>query len=420
MGMRAKKQTKPQLTIRIQMKSRPIFVDLCTRAKNLYNRATYQVRQEFFETGNWLQYTALYHQLKHEPVYLALKEISDSYLPQQVLRQVEQTWRSYFNALKVWKKESSKFLGRPRLPGYKAKNGLHMLSFSRPRVRIRGTEILFARNLMARGFPTFPVGNLPVSRETCAGARLVPFYDRFVVELLYETQAQPFPPFENSSRAIGIDLGITNLVATSDGLLVKGGVVKTINQWYNKQLAYYKALAKKHNQKTTTCRMKRMHRVRANKINDYFHQTSRMIINHCLQHNINTLVIGYNTLWKQHCNLGKRSNQSFVQIPFHKLLHMLEYKAKLGGITVIRVSEAYTSQQCSGCGIIDKRNRRSRGLYHCRSCGLRLNADHNAAINIFQRLSADKQVVPSVSSNSVCSDQPDRGCVTHPVVTQKV
>jgi putative transposase len=124
------------------MKSRPIFVDLCTRAKNLYNYATYQVRQEFFDTGKWLQYTTLYHQIKHEPVYLALKEISDSYLPQQVLRQIEQNWRSYFNAVKIWKKYPSKFQGQPRLPRYKPKYSLHMLNFPRPRVRIRGTEIL--------------------------------------------------------------------------------------------------------------------------------------------------------------------------------------------------------------------------------------------------------------------------------------
>ena len=420
MGMRAKKQIQPQLTIRIQMKSRPIFMDLCTRAKNLYNYATYQVRQEFFTNGKWLQYTTLYHQLKHEPVYLVLKEISDSYLPQQVLRQVEQSWRSYFNAIKAWKRDPSKFLGRPRLPGYKAKNGLHMLSFPRPRVRIRGTKILFARNLMTRGFPMFPVGNLPITAETCSGARLVPFYDRFVVELLYRTQIQSFSlNNEHSPRAIGIDLGLTNLVATSDGLLVKGGVVKTINQWYNKQLAYYKSLAKKHNQQYSTNRMQRLHRVRANKINNCFHQTSRAIINHCLVNNINTLVIGYNTFWKQHCQLGKRINQSFVQVPFHKFLHMLEYKAKLVGIAVILVSEAYTSQKCSSCRVINKKNRKSRGLYHCRSCGLRLNADHNAALNILQRLPVDEKVVPKVSSNLVCSDLPDRGCVTHPVVAQK-
>jgi putative transposase len=402
------------------MKSRPIFLDLCTRAKNLYNYATYIVRQEFFTTGKWLQYTTLYHQLKHEPVYLALKEISDSYLPQQVLRQVEQTWRSFFNAIKVWKKKTSKFLGRPRLPGYKAKNGLHMLSFPRPRVRIRGTEILFARKLMARGFPKFLVGKLPITAESCCGARLVPFYDRFVVELLYEIQEQSFPiNNEHSPRAIGIDLGLNNLIATSDGLLVKGGVVKTINQWYNKQLANYRSIADKHNRQHTTKRIQRIHRIRANRIHDCFHQTSRTIINQCLQNNINTLVIGYNPLWKQHCQLGKRINQSFIQVPFRKFLHMIEYKAKLVGIDVVLVSEAYTSQKCSSCGIIDKSNRKSRGLYHCCSCGLYLNADHNAALNILQRLSVDEKVVPKLSSNPACSDLLDRGCVTNPVVTQK-
>ena len=314
--MRARKQTNPQLTIRMQLKSKPIFVDLCTRAKNLYNYATYQVRQEFFATGNWLQYTTLYHQLKHEHVYLALKEISDSYLPQQVLRQVEQNWRSYFKALKVWKNDPKKFLGKPRLPGYKAKNGLHMLSFPKPRVRIRGKEILFAKNLMIRGFPTFSVNNLPITKENCLGARLLPFYDRFVLELLYETQNKVSPLFKNRSRAIGLDLGVNNLVASSDGLLVKGGVVKTINQWYNKQLARDKTQAKKHNQQDKTKRMIRLSRNRANRISDIFHQTSRMIINHCLQNNINTLVIGYNPRWKKQCNMGKKANQSFVYILF--------------------------------------------------------------------------------------------------------
>jgi IS605 OrfB family transposase len=232
-------------------------------------------------------------------------------------------------------------------------------------------------------------------------------------------QIQSFPSFNDPSKAIGIDLGITNLVATSDGLLVKGGVVKTINQWYNKQLACYRAIAKKNNQQHTSHRIRRIHRVRTNKLRNIFHQTTRGIINRCLLNNINTIVIGYNRQWKQHCNLGKRTNQSFVQIPFYKLVQMLEYKGKLVGITVIRVSEAYTSQQCSGCGINNKNNRRSRGLFLCSSCGNRLNADTNAAINILQRLPTEKKVVPTVSSNPFCSDQPDRGCVTHPVVTQK-
>jgi putative transposase len=415
--MRAKKQKNQQLTIRIQMKSRPIFVDLCIRSKNLYNSANYYVRKELLNTGKWLQYTTLYHLLKHEPVYLALKEIAGSHAPQQVLRQVEQTWRGYFRAKKSRKKDPKKFLAIPRFPRYKPRNGLYMLNFTKYCIRIRGTEVLFTKKLMARDFPTFTVGPLPVTAETCIGARLVPFYDRFIVELLYEVKKQSIPKSNSSSKFIGIDLGLNNLIATSDGLLVKGGVVKTINQWYNKQLAYYKSITMKSNKRKSSIRIQRMHRVRANKLQDTFHQTSRFIISHCLTNNFTSIVIGYNSLWKQHCNLGKRINQSFVQIPFFNLVRMLEYKAKLVGITVIRVSEAYTSQQCSSCGIIDKKNRRSRGIYLCHSCGLRLNADHNAAINIRNRLSTKNQVVPKVSSNIICSVLPDRGGVTPPVVT---
>ncbi len=275
MGIRTKKHPHPQLAIRIQMKPRPIFTDLCACAKNLYNRATYVVRQTFFQTGKWVQYTTLYHRLKAEPVYLALKTLSDSYLPQQVLRPVEQTWRSFFNGLKAWKKDPTKFQSRPRIPGYKPKNGLHMLNFPRPRVRIRENQILFARNLMLRGFPTFPLGTLPLTAETCIGARLVPFYDRFVVEILYEVQVHHFPTSDSPPRAMGLDLGLNNLVTSSDGLLVKGGVVKAINQWYNKQLAHYRSLANIHKQQVTTRRIQRLSRVRTNKLRDVFHQTSR-------------------------------------------------------------------------------------------------------------------------------------------------
>ncbi len=413
--MRTKKHPQPQLAIRMQLKTRPVFTDLCTCAKNLYNCATYEVRQEFFRTGKWLQYTALYHRLKHEPVYLALKHISDSYLPQQVLRQIEQVWRGFFNALKAWKNDPTKFQTRPRTPRYKPKNGMHMLSFPRPRVRIRNNQILFARNLMARGFPTFPVGSLPVTAETCMGARLVPFYDRFVVEIIYKVQEQQFPSTDFPSRSMGIDLGLTNLVTTSDGLLVKGGVVKTINQWYNKQLAHYRSRASTCNHPLITHRILRLHRVRTNKLRDFFHQTTRRLITYCLAHNIETLVIGYNTGWKQHCNLGKRTNQSFVQLPFLQLVRMLEYKAKLVGMTVIRVNEAYTSQECSKCGHIDKKSRKSRGSFCCQGCGVHLHTDYNAACNILQRFHPDPQVVPTVSNPSLVTNLPDSGCVTHPV-----
>jgi putative transposase len=52
------------------------------------------------------------------------------------------------------------------------------------------------------------------------------------------------------------------------------------------------------------------------------------------------------------------------------------------GITITKVDAAYTSQQCSKCGYVDKRNRRDQSHFRCMCCGLALNADVNAARNI--------------------------------------
>ena len=405
----------------IQYPTSKLFTDLCVCSKNLYNRANYLVRQEFFKKGKWLQYTSLYHRLKTEPVYLTLKELTDSYIPQQVLRLIEQAWRSFFNALKTWKKKPEKFQAQPRPPGYKPKNGMQLISFPKPRVRIRNAIICFPQNMVKRGFPTIPVGKLPFVDNTDISARLLPFYDRFILELVYEVAPVPKLCADTFSKVIGLDLGVNNLVTSSDGLLVKGGVVKSINQWYNKQLAKYRSLAAKNNHSTDTKRILQLGRHRSNKITDFLHKSSRLIITHCLTHNIGTIVIGYNEQWKQHCRLGKRNTQNFVNIPFLKLVQMLEYKANRVGITVIRVSEAYTSQLCSSCGIIAKKNRCSRGLYLCTTCGERLNADFNAARNIVDRyLSTNSshssfQVVPREPVSSLNVFSPDSGYVAYPV-----
>jgi len=180
--------------------------------------------------------------------------------------------------------------------------------------------------------------------------------------------------------------------------------VKSVNQYYNKQLAKYKSVAKCCNDTNITTRIQHLHRKRNNKIRDFFHKTSRMVINHCIAQNIGTIVIGYNAGWKQKINIGRRNNQNFVSVPFLTLVHQIEYKAEMVGIQVIRTSEEYTSQTCSECGIIKKSNRKHRGLYVCQDCGTVLNADVNASKNIL-----NKGVPQSVWIG-------DRGRLSRPVV----
>ncbi|MHA1973100.1 MAG: hypothetical protein ACTSW1_08910, partial [Candidatus Hodarchaeales archaeon] len=64
--------------VRIELKPTKQLRDWCVRSKNLYNVATYTVRQEFFHNKRWIQYTELYHMLKKHECYLALKDITDS------------------------------------------------------------------------------------------------------------------------------------------------------------------------------------------------------------------------------------------------------------------------------------------------------------------------------------------------------
>ena len=167
-------------------------------------------------------------------------------------------------------------------------------------------------------------------------------------------------------------------------------MVKSINQYYNKQLAYFKSIENKKGNFTDTKRIQKLHLTRNNKLNTLFHRISKNVIEYCTLNNIGTIVIGYNTDCKQKINLGKRNNQKFVQVPFLKLVKQIEYKAKLKGIQVKRVEESYTSK----CSFLDNESIRkhekyvgkriSRGLFKT-SKGRITNADINGAYNIMKK-----------------------------------
>lgn len=78
----------------------------------------------------------------------------------------------------------------------------------------------------------------------------------------------------------------------------------------------------------------------------------------------------------------KGLNRSILQQGWYNLFTMLDYKLRAKGGFLIKVNPAYTSQTCSACGCVSKKNRRSQSLFVCKDCGFTLNADQNAAQNI--------------------------------------
>jgi putative transposase len=305
---------------------------------------------------------------------------------QQVLKILDRNWKSFFNAIKEWKKDKSKFKAEPRMPKYKAKKGEFLLVFTNQQVKLKDNNVLFPKKvgleLRTR------LSDITDIREV----RIIPKGVGYMVEIVYQKKISP--KLLNKDRIIAIDLGVRNLITSvnNNGIkpfVIKGGVVKSINQYYNKEKARIRSVYD-HQEIKTGKTMQKLTNKRDKKIKDYFHKTSRKIIDYCVLNNIGTVVIGYNPDWKQNCQLGRRNNQNFVTIPFYKLIQQLDYKAKEQGITVIKQEESHSSK----CSFLDNESIRhhskyqgkriSRGLFKSNK-GLIINADVNGGYNILKK-----------------------------------
>ncbi|CAG9612679.1 IS200/IS605 family transposase ISBth14 [Bacillus rhizoplanae] len=234
--------------------------------------------------------------------------------------------------------------------------------------------------------------------------RVSPAYGKFKVEIVTE-QSETAPEHVDNNRYMSIDLGINThiaIITTNTGatpVLVKGSVIKSINQYYNKQKAHLLGILRHGKEPKegphTSNRLERLHEKRFLKIKDFFHKISYHIVHFAVQHEISMIVIGKNTSWKQNSEMGNRQNQSFCHILHNLLIEMIIYKAKRKGIIVQVVEESYTSKASfldndviptyGGEDIPEFSGKRiKRGLYRTKENKL-LNADVNGSYNILKK-----------------------------------
>ena len=358
------------------------FEELCRNANNLYNATMYCVRQEFF-AGTVLRYVDVnkkFIQEKQADYYSLPTKIS-----QQIQRIVSASWKSYFVAVKDYKKNPSKYLDKPRIPSYREKGGLYVVPFTRQ-------SIAFNNRNVPRGFLRLSGTSILIKtqQKEIQAARLVP-QDRnhIKVEILYNAEC---PEVKNNGKIASIDLGVNNLATivypNSRTEIINGRPLKSINQFYNKKLADTRSRNAKREYQTR--REVSLISKRRNKINDYLHKASRYIVNQLVSNDVTELVIGYNAGWKQDTRMKKVGNQRFHFIPFYKFISMLTYKCALAGIAVTTNEESYTSK----CSFLDneevckhaeyKGKRVKRGLFRA-SNGILINADVNGALNILKK-----------------------------------
>ena len=371
--------------------------ELCHVAKNLTNEAIYNVRQYYFTEGKFLKYEKNYTLLKDSPNYKTL----NSNMSQQILKEVDSSFKSFFGLLKLAKQGKYAFKDC-KLPYYLSKNGYTMLVIAF--VRLNGNKLILPfSNSFKKTHKPVEITIPPILMDKkVKEIRILPKANARFFEIQYIYEANCIQRNLNQSNALAIDLGINNLVTavsnTGKSFIIDGRRLKSINQWFNKENSRLQSIKdKQHFGKKTTKRQKDIVRDRNNKVNDYMNKAARIIINYCVMNDIGTLIAGYNVTFQRNSHIGKQNNQNFVNIPYGHLRDKLSYLCKLNSIVYIEQEETYTSKASfwdkdeipvynndNPKKYVFSGNRVHRGLYKT-SDGKLLNADINGALNIMRK-----------------------------------
>lgn len=391
------------LTERHIIRENHVFFDECARlsflAKNLYNATLYAQRQSFFNPD-----------VKFINYYDVNKEFTDNNqfdyraLPAKVSKQVQmlvdKSFKSYFTLLK--KKNKGGYDKPVKIPRYLDKTkGRFVVPYPKDAISLK-TDGFVKLSKTDISIPT------RIDKDSIVGVRIVPKGNHYIIEVLYDVVK---PTIEvDYSRVAFVDPGLNNLMAVTSNvfnpILYNGKPIKSINQLANKNASKRQGLRNPWKPNVKTKNKDRVQQVifprlesdnskltkliwskRSNRINDYFHKVTTNLMNHLVLYDIKTVVMGHNIGQKQDIKLGNFTNQNFVNIPYTKLINMLEYKCQLAGINFIVHEESYTSL----CSFVDREdickhkdyfgNRVERGLFET-SFGLLINADVNGSLNI--------------------------------------
>ena len=332
--------------------------------------------------------------------YLALP----AQVNQMAIRECCQQWLNYFSSLKKYKCNPELFTGCPKIPHY-LKSDKHTVKLTNIVCKLKQTE--------NKTYLRFPVTKaklwLGQFINVNAGLKQVeikPIADHFEILIVIEDGCIENTVVTKSNRIIGIDLGIDNFATITNNVslpsvIIKGNMIKSRNQWYNKEHARLKSIltlgheSDKHQQSSK--RIQNLWAKRTRYMRDYMHKISCAVIQYCVDNNIDTIVIGKNDGWKTNSNMGHINNQNFVQIPYEMFIEQLTYKANRHGIRVVAREESYTSKasfldmdnipdydSSNQTTYIFSGKRIKRGLY-VSGKGISINADVNGSANIIRK-----------------------------------
>ena len=247
------------------------------KCKNLYNKGLYVVRQYYFQYKDdntvkykYLNYYSLEKKLRTE------NDVDYRALPapvaQQVLMMVDRNFKSFFNLFN--KKNRGEYSEEVRMPRYLNKGGLFPAVFA---------TNAFSQKWIKQGIVKLPKQfsfTTRTNKQNIQQLRFIPKNGYIVLEIVYNKKEKNL--MSDNGNYLGIDIGLDNLAScvsnTGSCFIINGRPLKSINQYYNKRLAFLKSKLKDNKQISKQIRS--LTDKRNNKIKDYLHKASRILVNH--------------------------------------------------------------------------------------------------------------------------------------------
>ena len=338
---------------------------------------------------------------------------------QAVLKAAAGDFKNWLAALRAYKKDPSKFLGKPRMPGYCKSEKKTFTITNQDAVLYpvyrdgegtsgKGGRVYAGMELKLPGIrQRLKLVHLPKD-ALIKEVKVSPYYGKYILALILEIKDQPEnKDAQDMPHMAGIDFGTDNIAAivTTDraSRVYKGGAVLAKNRLFHKEKAKaVRILTKgKRYAHASSRHLDFISRKHDGFVRDVMHKVSADIVRFCKEHRVGTIVIGANPLWKQRTDMGKANNQNFASVPHSLLRRMIMYKAGAAGIKVIIQEESYTSKadvtskdeipvfgKPGSEKAVFSGKRIKRGLYCCADGSL-VNADCNGAANILRKAVPD-------------------------------
>lgn len=385
-----------QVLLHSDNETKAIIEYLCHESNSLYNCSVYYARQIWFKTGKIVSGFDLTAQMKNN------KHFNAGYASamQQTCLSVGEAFKSFKQLLAKSKK--GELNQKPRVPNYRKPGGLFTVTYPKKWLKLVDNLIRFPLGNQVKAWFGITEFFLPMPSNLewsdIKEIRILPRNRQFYAEFVYQTETSIIEI--DKSKVIGIDHGIDNwLTCVSNvgtSFIIDGLHLKSLNQWYNKTVANIK---EGKPQGFWSNRLAAITEKRNRQMRNAVNKAARIVINHCIDNKIGTIVFGWNERQKDSADLGKKNNQKFVQIPTAKLKGRIAQLCEQYGIVFVETEESYTSKTsfldndvlptfgAKPEGWKSSGIRITRGQFRT-STGIKINADCNGAVNIIKKVAA--------------------------------